>query len=103
MGAGAGGEGQGGGIGIDLIAAAGGVPDVFQMPAGRYWVRLTAWDRERVKRLYEEIGDRTDFEDEDPEFAALVEGAYGERYLAQFWPQLGGVSGPAPTSDQDSS
>lgn len=65
------------------------VADVLQIPPGRYRVRLTAWDRDRVRCLYEEIGNRADWEADDPEFAALCAGAFGrERYLAQFWPVL---------------
>ncbi len=70
---------------IDLTLR-GWIPDVLEASPGHYHIKVTAWDRTRVKDLYWEVGRRTDFDPGNPEFADLCAGAHGvEQYLAQLW------------------
>jgi hypothetical protein len=72
---------------IGVSALPGFTHDVFEMPRGRYRVRVSGWNRQSTHREYQDIGSRTRFDAGDPEFAAAVERLTGqERYLVQFWP-----------------
>jgi hypothetical protein len=73
-------------LALDEITG-GGVPDVFALPPGVYAVRITCWDRERVRREFEALCQGGPDWDE-PEFEAARAGLEGqERYLFQFWLQ----------------
>ncbi|WP_143220018.1 hypothetical protein [Actinomadura sp. CNU-125] len=74
-----------GSISVYAIAA-GHVHDVFEVPHGRYQVRVSGWNRESTAREISSVGQRTGFNDADPDFADAMRRLEGhERYLAQFW------------------
>ncbi|RKS68292.1 hypothetical protein BZB76_6553 [Actinomadura pelletieri DSM 43383] len=68
---------------------AGGIEhDIFQIPQGRYLVRVSAWDRQATADEYRQAGERSDFDRTDPDFVAAYQRLTGkERYLIQFWPE----------------
>ncbi|WP_141721761.1 hypothetical protein [Micromonospora citrea] len=77
-------------LALDEITG-GAVPDVFVLPPGVYALRITCWNRERVRREFEALC-RGGLDWDGPEFEAARAGLAGqERYLFQFWLQ-------APTS-----
>lgn len=57
---------------IGIGSPAGHDAGIFQVPPGRYQVRLTAWDRTATAREYRDAGERTGFDDTNPEFAAAL-------------------------------
>ncbi|MGW4502394.1 hypothetical protein ACWENR_27785 [Micromonospora sp. NPDC004336] len=73
-------------LALDEITG-GSVPDVFALPPGAYAVRITCWNRERVRREFEALC-RGGLDWNGSEFEAARAGLAGqERYLLQFWLQ----------------
>ncbi|WP_019633560.1 hypothetical protein [Actinomadura atramentaria] len=80
-------------LAFDQITA-GGEPDVFNVPPGQYYLRLSGYGRTETARqaaeLWRRYSEDDEFEDDqDPAYLAALRQLEGrEHYLAQLWPAL---------------